>query len=38
LTGIESRAFAENQLQLSKFRSTHEGQFQLITHLEFQEV
>lgn len=38
LTGIRPRAFAENQLQLAKFRGPHDQQFKLIQHLDFQKI
>jgi hypothetical protein len=38
LSGIEPRAFAENQLQLSKFRSTYDEQYKQIAHMEFEKV
>ena len=38
LSNIKSRTYAENQLQLLKFRMNHEDQFKMIQHMEFQDV
>jgi hypothetical protein len=38
LSNIKSITYAENQLQLLKFRMNHEDQFKLIQHMEFQDV
>lgn len=38
LFNIRPRSFAENQLQLAKFRVNHDEQFKLIAHMDFQEV
>jgi hypothetical protein len=38
LSGIEPRTFVENHFQLSKFCLTHDAQFQLIAHLDFEKV
>lgn len=38
LSGIQPRAFAENQLQMAKFQMNHADQFKLIAHMEFSEV
>ena len=38
LINIEPLNFAENQLQLLKFRSTYEEQFKRISHMDFYEI
>lgn len=38
ISNIRPVPFAENQLQLAKFRSSYEEQFKLISHMEFVEV
>ena len=38
LSNIRPRLFAENQLQLSKFRANHDEQFKLIAHMAFEEI
>ncbi len=38
VSNIQPRAFAENQLQLSRFRVNHNEQFKLIAHMDFEEV
>jgi len=38
LSNIKSREFAENQLQLLKFKKKHEAQFELIKHMDFYEI
>lgn len=38
LSHIKPRSYAENQLQLAKFRQPHDRQFKLIEHLDFNEV